>query len=104
MAHIIEMSLELVDRPDLPWSFVDAITSVSVENKAVCKVEFSATRWAPSQQETKASGRQYPVCRLAMSLSTMAEVHARLTRILKQLESEGVVHRSEPSPKSLTLN
>jgi DNA-binding HxlR family transcriptional regulator len=43
------------------------------------------------------SAKQYPVARLAMSVNAMVELHKKLTRMLQQLEAEGVVHRAEPA-------
>jgi hypothetical protein len=91
-----DVSIEFVDRPDLTWAFADSITSMSVENKAVCKVELCAVRWVRSQPGTNVvSGKRYPVCRLAMAINTMVDLHKRLTDILQQLESEGIVNRAE---------
>ena len=96
MASAPEVSIEFVDRPDLHWAFVDT-SATSVENKAVCKLEFCTLRWAPPGPGLKASGKQYPVSRLAMSVNTMIELHKKLTTMLQQLEAEGVVHRAEPA-------
>jgi hypothetical protein len=91
-----DVRIDFVDRPDLTWSFADSITSVSVESKAVCKVELCSVRWIRPQPGTNVfSGKQYPVCRLAMALNTMVDLHKRLTDILQQLESEGIVNRAE---------
>jgi hypothetical protein len=97
MASVPEVSIEFVDRPDLHWAFVDT-SSTSVENKAVCKLEFCTLRWAPAGPGLKTSAKQYPVSRLAMSVNTMIELHKKLTHILQQLEAEGVVNRAEPVP------
>jgi len=97
MASVPEISIEFVDRPDLHWAFVDT-SSTSVENKAVCKLEFCTLRWAPPGPGLKTSAKQYPVSRLAMSVNTMVELHKKLTHILQQLEAEGVVNRAEPVP------
>jgi hypothetical protein len=100
----VDVSIDFVDRPDLTWSFADSVTSVSVEGKAVCKVELCAVRWVQPQPGVNASGKQYPVCRLAMSVNTMIELHKRLTHVLKQLESEGVVNRAELPAQPHTVN
>jgi hypothetical protein len=104
MASVPEFTIEFVDRPDLHWAFVDT-SSTSVENKAVCKLEFSTLRWSPPGPGLQASAKQYPVCRLAMSVNAMIELHKKLTHILQQLEAEGVVNRAEPVPtKAATVN
>ena len=95
MSSVAELAIEFVDRPDLHWAFVDT-SATSVENKAVCKIEFCTLRWAPPGPGLKAAAKQYPVSRLAMSVSAMVELHKKLTNMLQQLEAEGVVHRGEP--------
>jgi hypothetical protein len=72
-------------------------SATSVEDKTICKFEFCTLRWAPPEPGLKTSAKQYPVARLAMSVSTMIELHKKLTRVLQQLEAEGVVGRSEPT-------
>jgi hypothetical protein len=103
MSSVPEFGIEFVDRPDLQWAFVDT-SSTSVENKAICKLEFCTLRWAPSGPELRASAKQYPVVRLAMSVNTMIELHKKLTRMLQQLEAEGVVNRAEPATKAHVIN
>jgi hypothetical protein len=82
--------------PDV--SIVDT-SATSVENKAICKLEFCTLRWAPPGPGLQASAKQYPVSRLAMSVNTMIELHKKLTHMLQQLEADGVVNRTEPVPK-----
>jgi hypothetical protein len=104
MASIPEIAIEFVDRPDLHWAFVDT-SATSVENKAVCKLEFCTLRWAPPGPGLKSTAKQYPVSRLAMSVSAMVELHKKLTNMLQQLEAEGVVHRAEPvAPRAYAVN
>ena len=98
MASVPDISIEFVDRPDLHWAFVDT-SSTSVENKAICKLEFCTLRWSPPGPGLQASAKQYPVCRLAMSVNTMIDLHKKLTHVLQQLELEGGVNRAEPVPK-----
>jgi len=88
--------VEFVDRPDLQWAFVDT-SATSIENKTICKLEFCALRWTPSGPSSKTSAKEYPVARLAMSVSTMIELHKKLTHMLQQLEADGVMSRSEPT-------
>src|SRR5262249_4196978 len=94
MKSVSDVSIEFVDRPDLPWAYADSITSVWLESKAVCKVELSTVRWSSHEAEVNASGKQYPVCRIAMSLRAMVDLHKRLTRLLSQLEGEEAVNRA----------
>lgn len=104
MAAAPEITIEFVDRPDLHWAFVDT-SSTSVENRAVCKLEFCTLRWAPPGPGLKASAKQYPVSRIAMSVNTMIELHKKLTHVLQQLEADGVVNRAEVvSTKATTIN
>ena len=98
-----EVSIEFVDRPDLHSAFVDT-SATSVENKAVCKLEFCTIRWAPPGPGLQATAKQYPVSRLAMSVNTMIELYKKLTHVLQQLEAEGVVNRAEPVPKVHMVN
>lgn len=105
MTSVPKISIEFVDRPELPWVFVDT-SATSVENKAVCKIEFGTIRWAPPPEPgAPASGKQYPVARLAMSVTAMVELHRKLTHMLQQLEAEGIVNRNEPaSAKAYAIN
>jgi hypothetical protein len=103
MASVPEFTIEFVDRHDLQWAFVDT-SSTSVENRTICKLEFCTLRWAPAGPGLKTSAKQYPVARLAMSVSAMAELHKKLSHILQQLEAEGVVNRTEPATKGATVN
>jgi hypothetical protein len=95
--------VEFVDRPDLQWAFVDT-SATSIENKAICKLEFCTLRWTAAGPGLKTSAKEYPVARLAMSVSAMIELHKKLTRMLQQLEAEGVVNRAEPVPKADMIN
>jgi len=81
-------SVEFVDRPDLTWTFADSVTSATLESKAVCRIEFCTIRWADLQAGAPASGKQYPVCRIAMPLNAMIALHKRLGHLLSQLEQE----------------
>ena len=103
MSSVPEVSIEFVDRPDLHWAFVDT-SATSVENKAVCKLEFCTLRWAPPGPGLQTTAKQYPVSRLAMSVNTMIELHKKLTHILQQLEAEGVVNRAELPTQPHTVN
>lgn len=94
-------SVEFVDRPDLTWTFSDSVTSVVLEGKAICRIEFCTIRW--NDLPTAASGRQYPVSRIAMPLKTMIDVHKRLSHILSQLEQEVAPDREELS-RSKAIN
>lgn len=81
-------TIEFVDRPDLTWTFADSVTSAMLESKAVCKIEFCAVRWSDFQDGAAASGKLYPVCRIAMPLKAMIALHKRLSNLLSQLEQE----------------
>jgi hypothetical protein len=89
-------AIEFVDRPDLQWTFVDT-SATSIENKTICKFEFCTLRWVQPGPGLEPSARQYPVARLAMSVSAMVELHKKLTHMLEKLEAEGVVSRSQPT-------
>jgi hypothetical protein len=98
------VSIEFVDRPDLTWTFADSITSVVLESKAICRIELCAVRWSdlPPGSEP-ASGKQYPVCRLALPLKVMIDLHRRISHILDQLGQE-LPGGSEPFVPLKTIN
>jgi hypothetical protein len=98
-------NIEFIDRPDLTWIFADSVTSVILEHRAICRIEFCAVRWGDQPPASApASGRQYPVCRLAMPLRTMIDIHKRLGHILSQLEQEGAFERVESSTQPKAIN
>ena len=103
MTSIPGAKIEFVDRPDLLWAYADSITSVTVENRAVCRVELSTIRWN-SHEAGNASGKQYPVCRIAMPLRAMVELHKRFSHLLAQLEDEETVKQTEQTAKSHVVN
>jgi hypothetical protein len=96
------MALEFVDRPDLVWTFADSITSVVLENKAICRVELCAVRWndLPSGS-APTSGKQYPICRLVVPLKVMIDLHRRIGNILDQLAPDEL---SEPVVRQRAIN
>ena len=94
-------NVEFVDNPDLTWSYVDSITAVSVESKAVCKIELCTVRWVHGQP---ASGKKYPVSRLALPIGMLVELQKILTDVLVQLESQGAVARVEPAIRPHMVN
>src|SRR5262249_35376962 len=98
-------SIEFVDRPDLVWTFADSITSVILENKTVCRIEFWAVRWSGLPPEpAPASAKQYPVCRVAVPLQVMINLHRRIGNILGQLSPHDLPDRLEPSARPIAIN
>ena len=98
-------SIEFVDRLDLTWTFADSITSVALESKAICRIELCAVRWSdlPAGSGTTL-GKQYPVCRLAVPLKVMIDLHKRIGNILSQLDQEEVTERAEPPVQPKAIN
>ena len=104
MSSIPDVTIEFVDRPDLLWAYADSITSVTVEGRAVCKVELSAVRWNPSETAINSSAKQYPVCRIAMPLRAMVELQKRLTHLVTQLEGDEAVKQAQKAAKLHVIN
>ena len=96
--------LEIIDRPELTWTFADSVPFAMLESRAICRIEFCTIQWSNLQPTAAASGKQYPVCRIAMPLKAMIELHKRFSNLLSQLEQEGTPERTELSSSLKSIN
>jgi hypothetical protein len=88
---------KLVDRPDVPETYGDAIRSVWFDG--TWRIEVDVLRLDPtSVAEGRMTATQHPSCRLVLSVAAGLALIDKLNQLSRELEANGTVRRTAPAP------
>jgi len=89
--------LQYHDRPDVLETFADAVGPWSFDGNTL-RIEFMVTRMDPARKDEPRTGRQYPVCRLALTASGAVDLINHCSQLVAALEKTGLLKKSEKAP------
>lgn len=82
---------KFVDRPDLPETFADSIHMIWFDMQTM-RIDFCVTRNDEPKPPVMPVPKQYPTCRLVLSLDGAMALHNQLSQLVGALKQQGVVH------------
>jgi len=88
--------LRYVDRPDLPETFVDAVSGLVFDGQTL-RIELAVTRVDDVKPGAPVTGRRYPACRLVLPPAAAVDLINRMQQIAAALTQAGVV-KTAPRP------
>jgi hypothetical protein len=91
------------DREDLFETFADSIGPWSYDGNTL-RLEFLVTRLDPPKGEAPRTGRQYPVCRLALTAKGALELLNQCRQLTAALEKQGVIKREASDSAPIKVN
>jgi hypothetical protein len=91
------------DRADLFETFADAVGPWSFDGNTL-RIEFLVTRMDAPKKDEPRSGRQFPVCRLALTANGAVELLNHCLQLTAALEKSGLLKKSTPPPPAKEVN
>ena len=92
--------LRYQDRPDLFETFADSVGPWSFDGNTL-RIEFMVTRLDPPKKDEPRSGRQHPVCRLALTASGAVELLNHCRQLTAALEKAGALTKTDKPPSGM---
>jgi hypothetical protein len=89
--------LQYQDRPELFEAFADSVGPWSFDGNTL-RIEFLVTRLDPPRQDQPRTGRQYPVCRLALTPNGAVDLLNHCRQLTAALEKAGLLKVAEKAP------
>src|SRR5262245_5482479 len=91
------------DREDLFETFADSIGPWSYDSNTL-RLEFLVTRLDPPKGDAPRTGRQYPVCRLALTAKGALELLNQCRQLAAALEKQGMIKATRPEGAPIKVN
>jgi hypothetical protein len=91
------------DRADLFETFADSVGPWSFDGNTL-RMEFLVTRLDPPKADEPQSGRQYPVCRLALTAKGAVELLNQCRQLTAALEKAGIIKKSTSEGAPIKVN
>jgi len=95
--------LRYQERDDLFETFADSIGPWSYDGNTL-RLEFLVTRVDPPKGDEPRTGRQYPVCRLALTAKGAIELLNQCQQLTAALEKAGAIKKAPNEGRPIKVN
>lgn len=95
---IPDNQIEMIDIPELPETFVDAVSTFAFDGDTL-RVELCVTRFSPLEPSQKVHAKRYPACRLVLTKNAAMTLNVKLQDWLQQMQKQQKIdQKTVPSP------